>query len=71
MTSWHSLQDDIRNAGGNWVDQEVVFDGKWVSSRKPDDIPAFNQKMIEVIAQKMHENLRGKSDDRAVGIATS
>jgi protease I len=71
LTSWPSLQDDIRNAGGNWVDREVVVDGNWVSSRKPDDLPAFNQKMIEVIAARMQANLRGKADENAVGIASS
>ncbi|MGE8587897.1 MAG: DJ-1/PfpI family protein [Alcaligenes sp.] len=49
MTSWPSLQDDLRNAGANWVDQEVVVDGALVSSRKPDDIPAFSTAFIEVL----------------------
>jgi protease I len=49
MTSWPSLQDDLRNAGAEWVDEEVVVDGKLVSSRKPDDIPAFNRAFIEVL----------------------
>jgi protease I len=51
MTSWPTLQDDIRNAGGNWLDQEAVVDGNWVSSRKPDDIPAFNEKMLSLLRQ--------------------
>jgi protease I len=51
LTSWPTLQDDIRNAGGNWVDQEVVRDRNWVSSRKPDDLPAFNQEFIALIEQ--------------------
>lgn len=46
MTSWPSLQDDIRNAGGTWVDEQVVEDGNFITSRKPDDLPAFNQKLI-------------------------
>lgn len=50
MTSWPSLQTDIRNAGGKWVDEEVVVDNGVVTSRKPADIPAFNQKMIEEFA---------------------
>lgn len=50
MTSWPSLTDDLKNAGANWVDQEVVVDGKLISSRKPDDIPAFNQKLIDALA---------------------
>jgi protease I len=51
LTSWPTLQTDIRNAGGNWVDKEVVVDGNLVTSRKPDDIPAFNKKMIELFAK--------------------
>ena len=50
LTSWPSLQTDLRNAGAEWVDQEVHVDGRVVSSRKPDDIPAFNRKIVEVFA---------------------
>ncbi len=50
ITSWPSLQTDIRNAGGNWVDREVVVDDGLVSSRKPDDLPAFCAKLIEEFA---------------------
>jgi len=49
LTSWPSLQDDLRNAGAEWVDEEVVRDGNWVTSRKPADIPAFNKAMIALI----------------------
>lgn len=49
LTSWPSLADDIRNAGGEWVDREVARDGNWVSSRKPDDIPAFNREMVALL----------------------
>jgi protease I len=49
MTSWPSLQDDIRNAGGTWVDQEVQIDGNLITSRKPDDLPAFNKALIEAL----------------------
>ncbi len=48
MTSWPSLQTDLRNAGADWVDETVVVDRGIVSSRKPDDIPAFNEKMIDL-----------------------
>ena len=50
VTSWPSVKTDIRNAGGNWIDREVVGDGNLVTSRKPDDIPAFNKRMIEVFS---------------------
>jgi deglycase len=48
LTSYYTIQDDIRNAGGKWVDHEVSRDGNWVSSRQPSDIPAFNRAMIEL-----------------------
>jgi protease I len=51
LTSYHTIQDDIRNAGGNWQDQEVVRDGNWVSSRQPSDIPAFNREMLALFAE--------------------
>lgn len=51
VTSWPSLQTDIRNAGGNWVDQEAVVDNGVLTSRKPDDIPEFNRRMIELFAE--------------------
>jgi protease I len=51
LTSYHTIQDDIRNAGGNWVDQEVVRDRNWVTSRKPSDIPAFNREMLALFAE--------------------
>ena len=60
VTSWPSLQTDIRNAGGNWVDEEVVVDSGLVTSRKPDDIPAFNNKMIEEFCEGKHEEQREK-----------
>ena len=55
VTSWPSLSTDIRNAGGTWVDEEVVVDQGLVTSRKPDDIPAFNSKMLEEFAEGRHE----------------
>jgi protease I len=58
LTSWPSLKTDIRNAGGHWVDQEVVTENGLVTSRKPDDIPAFNRKMIEEFAEGRHEQRR-------------
>ena len=58
VTSWPSLQTDIRNAGGNWVDKEVVVDQGLVTSRKPDDIPAFNRKLVEEFAEGVHARQR-------------
>jgi protease I len=54
MTSWPTVGTDLRNAGADWVDKEVVVDGGLVTSRKPDDIPAFNKKMIEEFVEGMH-----------------
>jgi protease I len=52
LTSWPSLQTDARNAGARWVDREVVVDGNLVTSRKPDDLPAFNEKMLALFAEQ-------------------
>ncbi len=59
ITSYHTIQDDLRNAGANWRDEEVVRDRNWVSSRQPSDIPAFNREMIELFSEK-----RKSSEDR-------
>ncbi|WP_367303768.1 DJ-1/PfpI family protein [Nocardioides panacis] len=50
LTSWPSLRTDIRNAGGTWVDEEVVVDGNLVTSRNPDDLPAFSARLVELVA---------------------
>jgi protease I len=55
LTSWPTVGTDLRNAGAEWVDKEVVVDDGIVTSRKPDDIPAFNKKMIEEFAEGRHE----------------
>jgi protease I len=51
LTSYHTIQDDIRNAGGSWKDEEVIREGNWVSSRQPADIPAFNREMIALFSE--------------------
>lgn len=56
VTSWPSLKNDLKNAGAQWVDEEVVVDGGLVTSRKPDDLPAFNAKMIEEFCEGPHTN---------------
>jgi protease I len=70
MTSYPSLQDDVRNAGANWTDQEVVVDGKLVTSRRPDDIPAFNREMIILFAES-RGGLHGASGRSAAEVHES
>ncbi len=70
MTSYPSLKTDLMNAGAEWVDKEVVTDEGLVTSRKPDDIPAFNKKMIEEFAEGMHKSAaRAKGKGAAHGSA--
>ncbi len=61
MTSWPSLRTDLRNAGAEWVDEEVVVDSGLVSSRNPDDIPAFNAKIVEEFAEGEHAEQAAKT----------
>ncbi len=58
LTSYHTIQDDIRNAGGNWKDEEVIRDRNWVSSRQPTDIPAFNREMISLFSEGKAKSAR-------------
>jgi protease I len=61
LTSYPSLQTDIRNAGGNWVDEECVVDSGLVTSRRPDDLPAFCSKLVEEFAEGVHEEQAEKT----------
>ena len=61
VTSWPSIKTDIQNAGGNWVDEEVVVDQGLVTSRKPDDLPAFCKKMVEEFCEGVHSGQREKT----------
>jgi protease I len=61
LTSFESIQTDLKNAGANWVNQSVVVDSGLVTSRKPDDIPDFNRKMIEEFAEGRHAEQAEKS----------
>ena len=63
VTSWPSLRADLTNAGATWVDEQVVTDNGLVTSRKPDDIPAFNRKMIEEIAEGNHQSAGAGASD--------
>jgi protease I len=70
VTSWSSLQTDIRNAGGEWVDKEVVVDQGLVTSRKPDDLPAFNEKIVEEFCEGRHQEQAEKAQDAVHADAT-
>ncbi len=59
MTSYHTIQDDIRNAGAQWEDSECVRDKNWVSSRQPTDLPAFNREMIRLFSEQRGREKRG------------
>ena len=61
LTSYHTIQADLRNAGANWVDEEVVVDQGLVSSRNPDDLPAFNRKLVEEVGEGKHAEQREKT----------
>lgn len=70
LTSWPSLQTDIRNAGGSWVDEEALVDGQLLTSRKPDDIPLFIERMIELFGRPLHPGraARGVSRGRPADV---
>jgi protease I len=65
ITSWPSLKTDLANAGANWVDQEVVVDNGLVSSRRPDDLPAFCRKMVEEFAEGAHRRAGAQAGERS------
>ena len=58
MTSWPSLQVDLRNAGAEWTDDEVVVDGRLITSRKPDDLPAFNDALLKELTMTVGDRSR-------------
>jgi protease I len=70
LTSWPTLEADIRNAQGNWMDQPVVVDRNWVSSRKPADIEAFNREFKQLLAARTRTSVAGTSDDAASAAGT-
>jgi protease I len=71
LTSWPSVKTDIRNAGGKWVDEEVVVDGGLVSSRKPEDLPAFCAKLVEEFAEGRHERQTESITEQAAAAGAS
>jgi protease I len=64
ITTWPTLQDDMRNAGATWKDEECVRDRNWVSSRKPDDLPAFNREIVKALSEARSGERRGAADER-------
>lgn len=66
ITSWPTLQDDLRNAGADWDDEECIRDRNWVSSRKPDDLPVFNREMVKLFAEAGagRERTAGREESR-------
>lgn len=64
MTSYSAIKVDLMNAGADWVDEEVVVDDGWVTSRKPADLPAFNKKMIEEFAEGLHSPMSTSAEPR-------
>ena len=62
LTSYYTIQDDVRNAGGNWVDEQMVRDHNWVSSRSPDDLPAFNQGMVSLFSEYLTHKSQSAQD---------
>jgi protease I len=70
LTSWPTLQDDIRNAGGTWVNEQAVVDDNWISSRRPGDIPAFNEKIIARLDQRMTMSARGTPDEQRTQLSS-
>lgn len=57
LTSYYTIQDDIRNAGGDWVDEEVVIDGSLITSRNPDDLPAFNEALLKMLSDAVSDKV--------------
>jgi protease I len=70
LTSWPSVRTDIRNAGGHWVDEEVVTDHNLTTSRKPDDLPAFNERLIREISHAQPAQSKPGSEKQAARVAS-
>lgn len=64
LTSWPEIQEDMRQAGGKWVDQEVVVDGNLITSRKPDDVPAFSRQLVDALRQRLLASVGGTRDEQ-------
>jgi protease I len=70
LTSWPSVRTDIRNAGGHWVDEEVVTDQNLTTSRKPDDLPAFNERLIREISHAKPAQSKHDPEKQATRVAS-
>ncbi|WP_416431357.1 DJ-1/PfpI family protein [Klebsiella pneumoniae] len=70
LTSFPSLEQDIRAAGGHWVDEPVQVDDNWVTSRTPDDLPAFNAAFLSALARRTKGSVKGTADDVSSAAAT-
>ncbi len=68
ITSWPTLQDDLRNAGATWQDKECIRDGTWVSSRKPDDLPVFNGEMVTLFGETQPGKALRAEDRESLGV---
>ena len=70
LTSYHTIRDDITNAGGTWLDREVVEDRNWVTSRQPSDLPAFNAAMLRLFASRLAPPAGSRRGSAGVAAAT-
>jgi protease I len=68
ITSWPTLQDDLRNAGATWQDKECIRDGTWISSRKPDDLPVFNREMVKLVAETQPATAMHAENRESLGV---
>lgn len=71
LTSWPTLERELRDAGANWIDRDVVVDDNLISSRKPDDLPAFNAELLDLLAKRFQASVRGTGDGKPSSVGIS